>query len=322
MVAPRRGKRTLAFICMALVSLWSSVNAHVNQSPLSTGKPILQLGHFSATVLALTSGVLHGLGMALRKVAGTKEQYWTVGAWWFGVGCDAFAGILFMTSIPFAPAVVLLPSVAVAQISSGYVCGICFFGEARSRRGSCGILCAALGVVLVTVQDFGSAAAVQMESLFDCFVQPQFVLTNGVVLGVILAAYLSGDRSMLYVLLAAYCDGGQFLASRVLSTSILAGDDVIGSTFLGLCCFKLVLVLLYLHFQQIALRDSLSRVAAAYPIVAALMPSLLGTAFFGDHLHVTPSLGVAVATASLGVALLSDSTKGVSMPAALQENLL
>ncbi|CAE8598115.1 unnamed protein product, partial [Polarella glacialis] len=141
------------------------------------GAPLLRLGCLAGILLGATSGSLHGVAMALRKCAGgSKASYWTQWQWWLGIACDGVAGVLFMASSPFVPAVLLLPVVAVSQMSSGYVIGVCCLGESSSKRAGLGLLCAVLGVVILEGSGQGEAAPAPLSTFFVQWARPQFVL--------------------------------------------------------------------------------------------------------------------------------------------------
>jgi len=220
-----------------------------------------------------------------------------------GMLLDGTAGAFFMVSIPNAPAIIILPVVAISQMSTGYLIGICCLKEPLCWRGCMGIGFAAVSVIALAGQA-SDTERVAEPNFFESAVQSEFLLVNLCVFLVIAAAYLSNDKALLFMLLAAYCDGLQFLTTRTLSGAVLQGTILTPTMFIvgGL---KGLLIIIYLHCQQLALAQNLSRVAAAYPVAAAMMPVLLGTAFFGDHLDLSIELVLAMAAALVGVALLS-----------------
>lgn len=220
-----------------------------------------------------------------------------------GMLLDGTAGAFLMVSIPNAPAIIILPVVAISQMSTGYLIGICCLKEPLCWRGCMGIGFAAVSVIALAGQA-SDTERVAEPNFFESAVQSEFLLVNLCVFLVIAAAYLSNDKALLFMLLAAYCDGLQFLTTRTLSGAVLQGTILTPTMFIvgGL---KGLLIIIYLHCQQLALAQNLSRVAAAYPVAAAMMPVLLGTAFFGDHLDLSIELVLAMAAALVGVALLS-----------------
>lgn len=244
--------------------------------------------------------------MALRKQGGADQvQYWTNWTWWSGIFMDAAAGICFMASVPFAPCVLLLPTVAISQMSFGYILGVSFFKERSSLRGCLGLVFAAVSVIVA-----GSSA--QDADPVEIKIAPKlsFFWMNGLVWLAIFAAHLSRDCCMLFMILAAYFDGLQFIATKLLSVAILQGNVLtLGMLVAG--GLKALFLPAFLHCQQIALDQNLSRVAAAYPVAAATMPVLLATPFFGDKLEITPELLSALLTALLGLVLLSDRPKDI-----------
>ncbi|CAJ1353854.1 unnamed protein product, partial [Effrenium voratum] len=246
------------------------------------------------------------VGMALRKWGGTgKVVYWRAWRWWLGAAADFVGGIFFMTCVSFFPAAVLLPVVAVVQMGTGYVMGVVLFGESTTRRGSLGLACALLGVAALGQQDLGLAKPAAVRDFFALWGRLTFLAVNGCLVTVLVVVGTLADRSMLFVLISGYLDGVQFLATRALATSLIEGQTL-GCHFWAVLALKTTCIVLCLHTLQLALSENLSRVAAAYPLVASVMPCMLGAAFFGDTLPLSRGLGCAFLCTLLGVALLSE----------------
>jgi len=226
-----------------------------------------------------------------------------------GILFDASGGALFLTVVPFAPTVILLPVVAISQMSVGYLIGICYMAEPKSLQGFLGLLFAAVSIIALATQTAAEIAGpVSQLNFFESARRPAFVAMNCLVILVIAAAYLSMGQSMLFMLLAAYADGLQFLTTRTLSTTLQLGTIWTPGMFcvMGL---KVFFAVVNLHWQQLGLTRTLSQFAAAYPAAAAIMPVLLGTPFFGDHLELSRGLFLALASALLGLLLLSEPPK-------------
>eukprot|EP00441_Pelagodinium_beii_P027322 CAMPEP_0197668730 /NCGR_PEP_ID=MMETSP1338-20131121/70143_1 /TAXON_ID=43686 ORGANISM="Pelagodinium beii, Strain RCC1491" /NCGR_SAMPLE_ID=MMETSP1338 /ASSEMBLY_ACC=CAM_ASM_000754 /LENGTH=266 /DNA_ID=CAMNT_0043248181 /DNA_START=120 /DNA_END=920 /DNA_ORIENTATION=- len=258
--------------------------------------------------------------MALRKQGGSlEERYWLNWRWFTGVLLDGIAGILFMAVVPFAPTIILLPVIAISNMSSGYLIGLFCFGEPKSWRGCLGLFFSAVAIISLAGQAVeGTGPEVIKLSFFESAVQLDFLFVNLIVFLVLVATYLSSDPSMFFMLLAAYSDGLQFLTTRTLSNAVLQGT-VLTPTMWFVGGLKCLLIIVNLHCQQLALAQNLSRFAATYPLATAMLPMSLGTAFFGEHLKATFELGLAVAAAFFGLVLLSEAPKQNSKSSDLQE---
>jgi len=104
----------------------------------------------TACAMGLTAGGLHGVSMAIRKHYGEgKAEYWKDCRWWMGVILDLVGGSIFLCASPFvAPEVFLALSVG-AQMSVGFILGVCYFGEDAWLAGKIGFACTLCGSVML-----------------------------------------------------------------------------------------------------------------------------------------------------------------------------
>lgn len=274
---------------------------------------LLRMSCSGGVALGVVAGALHSVAMSLRK-AGGNSNYVRTWQWWFGTLSDGTAGALFALSVPFAPAIVILPIVAISQMLAGQLLGALCFGEPLSGRSRLGLLCAMCSVC--ALGRHGPSAAVEtvaVEGFWLQCAQLQFVLLNGAVLGMVLAARLSNRRATMYVLVSAHADGIQFLVTRTLAASFLSGQEALWPV-LSLCCLKGACIVAFLHSQQLALAASLSQVAAIAPLLSACLPCLFSAAFFGDPFDWSPEAVLALAAGVAALVLLAPSpVKGLPL---------
>lgn len=244
--------------------------------------------------------------MALRKRGGVAPNtcYCVQWQWLLGVLCDALAGVLLIMSVPYAPAFMVLPTVASSQMFAAHLIGITWFKEPRSSFGYMGLACAVAGVLLISNQGSMAVVPARVSAVVEQIAQPQFLLMNGVFLGLAFAMNVKRMCSMQYVFLAAHADGLQFLATRILAGAILRNEDVLRPSCLIVGCFKGICIVGVLHFQQLALKENLALVSVAYPLIAALVPCLFSATFFGDRLIPSPEMLVALTLTLTAIALL------------------
>jgi len=157
----------------------------------------------------------------------------------------------------------------------------------------------------------GPSAAVEtvaVEGFWLQCTQLQFILLNGAVLGMVLAARLSDRRATMYVLVSAHADGVQFLVTRTLTASLLSNRVTLWSpSVLSLCCLKGACIVAFLHSQQLALAANLSQVAAIAPLLSACLPCLFSAAFFSDPFDWNPEAVLALAAGVAALVLLAPS---------------
>jgi len=245
--------------------------------------------------------------MALRKKGGggPNSCYWMQWQWLLGSLCDALAGVLLMMSVSVAPAFIVLPAVASSQMFAGHLIGISCFGEPCSRLSCMGLSCAIVGVLSFGGQCSTAGVPAPVSALSEQITQPHFLVMNGVLLGLAFSMHAKRIRFMQYVFFAAHADGLQFLGTRVLASTLLGGGDVLRPSILMVLCVKGICIVAVLHFQQLALKENLASVSAAYPLIAAIVPCFFGITFFGDRLTPTPELLVALTMTMTSIVLLA-----------------
>jgi len=245
--------------------------------------------------------------MALRKKggAGWKTCYCVQWQWLLGMFCDALAGVLLMMSVPFAPAFMVLPAVASSQMFAGHLIGISCFKEPCSRLGCMGLAFAVVGVLLFSGCYSTTGVPASVSAFAEHITQPRFLVMNSVLLGLAFAMHVKRVRAMKYVFLAAHADGLQFLATRILAWTLFRGKDVLHPSVLIVACAKGICIVAFIHFQQLALQENLASVSVAYPLIAAIVPSLLSVTFFGDRLIPSPEILAALSMTLIAIVLLA-----------------
>jgi len=269
----------------------------------------LHLNFATAVVVTVLSGTLHGISMGMRKKAGEEaarhdRSFYTSRDWWLGFGVDFIGGATLWFAMPVLAVQQLLPICLTSQVMTAYFIGRLWLGETANLRKNLGVLFSIMGVALLayTVTEPKNFPANQF---WVRWAHPGFLQTLSL-LAVLTALASLADTHLGWVFVASFSDAVQFLCSRTLATAILYHDYPL-EVWLVLA-LKIVLCMVFLHFQQLALKGPLSRVGAEYPVIDSLLTTVLAAPFFGDRVEISRQMwGGAIATA-VGLALLMEST--------------
>jgi len=235
--------------------------------------------------LACCGGALHGLAMAIRKKYGEGiEKYWLEWKWWVGTIADGCAGFMIWPAMPYVSVQIFAPLVIIFQLGTSYVLGLVMFKEKCVLMHNCGLACAVIGVIGVSLSTTHEAAHFTISQFWAGWVNPRFVMTNLVVFAVLAGARVGLHISSFYALLAAALEGFQYICSRSIVDSIfehslafIMKPAVFGAFIIKGCC-----ILGIVHTQQLGLESDLSRFAGIYLVGCTLFMCIQGSAFFGD----------------------------------------
>lgn len=266
---------------------------------------------FEAILLACLSlgGVLHAVGMAVRKHTGSGHSTWESLAqwqWWAGALCDAIGGILIWPAMPYISVNLVVPWVVVVQLGGTYALGCLYFKEPASAWSHTGLALAVIGVVGLSVTNPLHATGFSMDSFWDHWAQTPFVLASGISVITIAGAYFLAHRSTFWALAAAFVEAVQFICSRALVDTAVTGklsqSGTIGATVTKCLCIVAILL-----FQHWGLQSDLSRFSGIFLAAATFLTSTLGTIYFSDAVVMSRAFVMSAMAAIIGIWLLNRS---------------
>jgi len=241
-------------------------------------------------LLGCVGGALHGCAMAIRKKYGEGiEKYWLEWKWWAGTILDGFAGFCIWPAMPYVPVHLFAPLIIVIQLGTSYILGLIMFGEKCIMKHNIGVACAAAGIIGVSLSTNHAAAHFSIDEFWAGWVTPRFIMTNLVIAALLGVSFPLVHRSSFWALMAAGCEGIQYICSRAIVDSIFdhmhefVSKPAVYVAFIikGLC------ILGILHFQQLGLESDLSKFAGIYLVGCTLFTCIEGAAYFGDEMPMT-----------------------------------
>jgi len=303
------------------LELW----ADTSHSLLTKGTGTSTSVYVLVLAIACVGGCLHGIAMAMRKKYGEGiEKYWLEWKWWAGTILDGFAGFCIWPAMPYVSVHIFAPLIVVIQLGTSYVLGLIMFGEKCILRHNIGISCAALGVIGVSFSTSHEAAGFTISQFWAGWISPRFIFVNLVVIGLLVGCYPLVHRSTFWALLAAACEGIQYICSRCIVDSIFdhmqyfLTKPAVFMAFVikGLCILGIIV------FQQKGLESDLSRFAGIYLVGCTLFTCVEGAAFFGDEMPFSLPFAASACCTLLGIWLLNqkDEPKDGKSPQDVEGN--
>lgn len=263
------------------MQLWTHASDIISGQAVSNSVYVLVL------TIACIGGCLHGCAMAIRKKYGEGiEKYWLEWKWWVGTILDGFAGVMIWPAMPYVPVHLFAPLIIVVQLGTSYILGLVVFGEKVIMKHNIGVFSAAAGIIGVSMSTSHEAAHYSIDDFWVGWVTTRFILTNITIAILLGVCFPLVHRSTFWALMAAGCEGIQYICSRAIVDSIFdhmhgfVTKPAVAVAFLvkGLC------ILGILHFQQLGLESDLSRFAGIYLVGCTLFTCVEGAAYFGDEI--------------------------------------
>lgn len=240
--------------------------------------------------LACLGGALHGCAMAIRKKYGEGiEKYWLEWKWWVGTILDAFAGFCIWPAMPYVSVQLFAPLIIVIQLGTSYILGLVVFGEKCIMKHNFGVTFAAAGVIGVSLSTSHEASHFSIDEFWGNWVTARFIVTNLVIAILLAISFPFLHRSTFWALLAAACEGIQYICSRSIVDSIFdhMSEFVTKPAVFVAFIIKGLCILGILHFQQLGLESDLSKFAGIYLVGCTLFTCIEGAAYFGDEMPTT-----------------------------------
>jgi len=296
----------------AQLELW----AHSND-PGSGDEPVSKWVYVFVLTLAMCGGALHGIAMALRKKYGEGiEKYWLEPGWWVGTIADGFAGWMIWPAMPFVSVQILVPLIIVLQLGSSYILGLFLFHEPCLLNRNLGLACAFAGVIGVSLSTSHQASHFSIGEFWAGWVTTRFLATSVIILIILTGCFKFIHRSSFWALVAAACEGIQYICSRSIVDSIFERgvDFIFKLAVLAAIAIKICCILGILHSQQLGFNNKadLSQFAGIYLIGCTVFTCVYGWAFFGDAMPYGINLGsfsfvISFCLTSAGIWLLNQS---------------
>lgn len=266
---------------------------------------------FEALLLACLSlgGVLHGVGMAVRKHAGSGHSTWESLAqwqWWTGALVDAVGGILIWPAMPYISVNLIMPCVVVLQLGVAYCIGCYYFKEPTSASSHAGLVLAIIGVLGLSTSNPSHAAHFSMDLFWAHWVQTPFIVASGICILTIVGAYFLAHTSTFWALSAAATEAVQFICSRALVGTALTGEIAQSGT-IGAAVMKCICVVAILVFQHWGFQSDLSRFSGVFLAGGTLLICTLGTIYFGDTVVLSKAFLISSTSALIGIWLLNEA---------------
>lgn len=258
--------------------------------------------------IAMCGGCLHGIAMAIRKKYGEGiEKYWLEWKWWAGTILDGFAGFMIWPAMPYVSVQIFAPLIIVIQLGTSYILGLFVFGEKCIMRHNIGVASAAIGVIGISLSTSHEASEFSIDDFFAGWVTTRFIVTNLVLAAGLAIAFPLLHRSTFWALLAAACEGIQYICSRSIVDSIFdhmhefVNKPAVYAAFI----IKFMCIVGIIHFQQLGLESDLSRFAGIYLVGCTLFTCIEGAAYFGDEMPQTIAFHAAAFCTLAGIWLLN-----------------
>lgn len=258
--------------------------------------------------IAMCGGCLHGIAMAIRKKYGEGiEKYWLEWKWWAGTILDGFAGFMIWPAMPYVSVQIFAPMIIVIQLGTSYILGLVVFGEKCIMRHNIGVASAAIGVIGVSLSTSHEASEFSIDDFMAGWVTTRFILTNLVLAAGLAVAFPLVHRSTFWALLAAFCEGIQYICSRSIVDSIFDHMHEFISKPVVYVAFviKFFCIVGIIHFQQLGLESDLSRFAGIYLVGCVLFTCIEGAAYFGDEMPQTIAFHASAFCTLAGIWLLN-----------------
>jgi len=265
-------------------------------------------------------GVLHGIGMAVRKHAGSGRSTWESLAqwqWWTGALVDAVGGALILPAMPHISVNLIVPCVTVLQLGVAYCVGCYYLKEPTSTSSHAGLVLAIMGVIGLSVSSPPRAGDFSMDSFLGRWVQTPFLVASGVCVATIVGAYFLAHRSTFWALCAAAMEAVQFICSRALVGTALTGEIAQAGMIVAAVtkCFCLVVILIFQHW---GFQSDLSRFSGVFLAGGVFLICTLGTIYFGDAVVLSKTFLISSASTLIGILLLSEAAPGEDEAQTLQ----
>jgi hypothetical protein len=270
------------------------------------------LGRY-AGVFAVAAGLIHGVGMANRKIGGRGHGYWETGTWyfenlrwWLGFCIDGIAGLCALLAFTYITVEVCIPVILAMELLTGYLISVFYFRDPTTRMQVAGFVLSLVAVLLLLCVHRDKAALIPVGSFFDRWTFTPVLVVNAVWLCVVIVIGFASTRAVLCVVVGAYADTIQYVCTRTLGNALVQEQlttdpwQVVAASVIKCCCICTIL-----HCQQLALDTGFDLVAIVYPLCWALMTCSIGASFFGDSVEQSPGFIASVTCALCGFALLS-----------------
>jgi len=278
---------------------------------LSEPQNVMGMTGFEALLFACLGlgGVLHGVGMAVRKHAGSGHTTWESLArwqWWTGALVDAVGGMLIWPAMPYISVNLIMPCVTVLQLGVAYCIGCYYLKEPTSASSHAGLVLAIVGVIGLSVSNPSHAAGFSMDLFWAHWVQTPLLVASGICIVMIVGAYFLAHRSTFWALSAAATEAVQFICSRALVGTALTGKIAQPGT-IGAAVMKCTCVVAILVFQHWGFQSDLSRFSGVFLAGGTFLICTLGTIYFGDTVVLSKAFLISSTSALIGIWLLNEA---------------